>query len=141
VTISIGGIDYAAPEPPVYVTPDQERAVELFTRCWECVKTITLLDRRLDKRIAWRDANRHLEGTELFMDREGMIHGGFADKAGAWRSLVKASSMLQKELERWPPKDRAFFCEVWGFDWPCEVFTYQIETSLAGTPFARTPPY
>lgn len=141
MTIYLGDAPVLPPVQPVFTEPDQDRAVELFQTCWECVKEIMMLDRRLDIRIGWRDRNRHLEGTELFMDREGMIHDDFAAKHGAWRRLVKASAALQRELERWPPKDRATWCGAWGIDYPCEVFGYQIETSLEGTPFWNVAPF
>lgn len=141
MTIYLGDTPVLPPEQPVFVEPDQDRAVELFHACWECLKEIAFLDRRLDKRVAWRDRNRHLEGTELFMDREGMIHDDFATKHGAWRRLVKASAALQRELERWPPKDRERWCGAWGIDYPCEVFSYQVETSLDGTPFWNVAPF
>jgi hypothetical protein len=143
MSLVIGGVEYTPPPPPPPFEKEasEDRAVELLSACVERIKAIHTIERRLEKRWAWREKHLHEQDTPLYQERIALIHDDFAAKHGAWRGLVKASAALQRELERWPTKQRDLWCACWGVEYPCEVFAYQIETDLEATPWAGYPPF
>ena len=143
MNLIIGGVPYTPPPAPEPIDMEaaEDRAVHLLNDCVARIKALNKVERRLEKRWAWREKHQHKIDTDLYKERIALIHDDLALKSGAWRGLVKASAALQKELARWPVKQRQQWCACWGVEYPCEVFAYQVNTDIEGTPWGGYPPF